>query len=154
MCLLIGYGNPLRGDDRLGWYLAEIFEHRGQVIICTQLTPELAEPMSRAEQVIFIDARVGDTAGEVISEKVVPLPTSGAFTHHVTPASLLAASHELYGALPPALLISVTGVSFEYGRDFSPSIQIRLPEITKHVDEAIKFFQGTTSVQLKRSIHD
>ena len=58
--LIIGYGNPLRGDDGLGWRAAEqlaeiIPQSEAEVIACHQLTPELAEPISRARLVIFID---------------------------------------------------------------------------------------------------
>jgi hydrogenase maturation protease len=142
MALVIGYGNPLRSDDGLGVYLAEMLKHGEEVITCTQLTPELAEPMSRAEKVIFMDASMGETPGEVTVEQVEPMPTSGAFTHNVTPASLLAAAYELYSAAPQALLISITGASFEYDCNFSPVISARLPEIIKRVDELIRLFSA------------
>lgn len=59
--LIIGYGNPLRGDDGLGWHVAQrlaavLPQHRARIEVCHQLTPELAEPISRADLVIFIDA--------------------------------------------------------------------------------------------------
>ena len=68
--LVIGVGNPLRGDDGLGWHAAEhlrerLVELHATVTSCHQLIPELAEPVSRAERVIFIDARVGPTPGTV-----------------------------------------------------------------------------------------
>jgi len=65
--LIVGYGNPLRGDD--GWdgtppkrcgqpcRIAEI-------ITVHQLTPELAEEASRAELVVFLDARRRAVPGE------------------------------------------------------------------------------------------
>jgi hydrogenase maturation protease len=144
MRLLIGYGNPLRCDDGLGQYIAETLGQGWDVMTCTQLTPELAEPISRAERAVFIDAGVGETPGEVISEKIEPTLISGVFTHNVTPASLLASARELYEASPPALLISITGASFEYGCNLSPTIHARLSEITRRVEEAIAAFQHST----------
>src|SRR5580704_15594719 len=49
--LVIGYGNPLRSDDALGWHASRLLAQAlaGQevdVITCHQLTPELAEPLS------------------------------------------------------------------------------------------------------------
>jgi|SRR5690606_13043174 len=143
MMLVIGYGNPLRCDDGLGQYLAEWLEarwKRAMFITSTQLTPELAEPISRAERVVFLDACVGDIPGVVNCEKVEPLPATNAFTHNVTPASLLASAQELYGAAPPAILITVTAASFEYDDKFSPQITANLPQITATVDKLVTAF--------------
>jgi hydrogenase maturation protease len=143
MMLVIGYGNPLRCDDGLGQYLAEWLEERwkrAMFITSTQLTPELAEPISRAERVVFLDARVGDIPGMVTCENVQPLPANGAFTHNVTPSSLLAAAHELYGASPLAILITVTAASFEFTSEFSPLIRARLPRITDSVASLVDAF--------------
>jgi len=59
--LIIGYGNPLRGDDGAGWQAAGILkerirDERVQVVRSHQLMPEMAEAISRARKVIFIDA--------------------------------------------------------------------------------------------------
>jgi hydrogenase maturation protease len=44
--LLIGYGNPLRGDDGLGWQVADQVARDAdksiKVVATHQLTPELA----------------------------------------------------------------------------------------------------------------
>ena len=50
--LILGYGNPLRSDDGLGWQVAvQLFRTNTSpevlVLPCHQLTPELAEPISR-----------------------------------------------------------------------------------------------------------
>ena len=140
MHLMIGYGNPLRSDDGLGPYLVDMFRHGGEAVTCIQLTPELAEPVSRAEQVVFLDAGISGTPGEVTCEKLKIIPGTGAFTHHVTPASLLVAAQELYGAAPQAVLITVTGASFDYGCAFSPEIRILLPQIVSRVEALITAF--------------
>ena len=58
--LIIGYGNPLRGDDGLGWQvaseLAKCVDALISVVAVHQLTPELAEPVSDADLVIFVDS--------------------------------------------------------------------------------------------------
>ena len=59
--LVIGYGNTLRADDGLGPAVAERLgsewaDEDVGVLSCQLLTPELAEPVSRAEIVVFIDA--------------------------------------------------------------------------------------------------
>jgi hydrogenase maturation protease len=48
--LIIGYGNPLREDDGVGWQVADqlLKNSEGSIKVLTahQLTPELAEPIS------------------------------------------------------------------------------------------------------------
>ncbi len=63
--LVIGIGNPLRGDDGVGWWLAERAEQlppgtptKGPLLVQTvqQLTPELAAELTDVRRVLFIDA--------------------------------------------------------------------------------------------------
>src|SRR5512136_1175751 len=73
--LVVGYGNPLRGDDGAGWQAAERLEAllppaQVNVLIRHQLTPELAEPSSRAELVILIDASCVDPPGQIACREV------------------------------------------------------------------------------------
>jgi hydrogenase maturation protease len=143
MCLIIGYGSPLRCDDRLGPYLAETLAEAWQhttVINSIQLTPELAEPISRAKQVVFIDASLGDMPGTICCKNVVAEPANGAFTHNVTPSSLLAAAETLYGAAPRAILISISAGTLEYGCTFSSLVEALLPQITVTVRAIIDAF--------------
>lgn len=143
MLLLIGYGNPLRGDDGLGPYLAERLEQGWEVLTPLQLMPELAEPISRASRVVFIDARVGKNAGEVICELVMPqASTPPAFTHNATPKSLLYSAQNLYGYAPPAMLITIAGASFEFDIYFSPEIDAALPQIISTVKQALDKFMA------------
>jgi Ni,Fe-hydrogenase maturation factor len=51
--LVIGYGNPLRGDDRVGWVVAErLREVAGVTAVTThQLLPEHADLIQQAAHV-------------------------------------------------------------------------------------------------------
>jgi len=132
--LIIGYGNPLRGDDGFGWHAAlqlsrEPRDEQVQVLALHQLTLELAEPVSRARMVIFLDAREGDRPGEVSVERAGPVDASTAlFTHHLTPSTLLACARVLYGACPESFLVTVCGSVFGYGERLSPAVLEALPQ--------------------------
>lgn len=144
MLLIIGYGNTLRSDDGLGPYIAESLGELDAVIItCTQLSPELAAPISRATGVVFIDAAVGQVPGDVCLQHLISKATDAAFTHRVSPSSLLAAASELYGAAPPAAVISITGASFDYGETFSPIVRGMLPEIVSVTRSMIDQFSSS-----------
>jgi hydrogenase maturation protease len=124
--LILGYGNPLRGDDGFGWRAAERLAGLGrdadiEVRALQQLTPELAADVARAEQVIFIDARRGLPAGRLMEETLAPA-AEASFTHRLEPAGLLAAARDLYGRAPRAVVYWVAGESFEYGERLSPGV--------------------------------
>jgi hydrogenase maturation protease len=141
--LIIGYGNPLRTDDAIGQRMAQIMaqridDDRLRMITAYQLTPELMEPISQARFVVFIDARVGSIPGEVLWENVEPETGGGAFTHHVSPGTLLGAAQDLYGAAPTGILISIVGADFEYGSELSAAFNKMLPDLAERVESIIK----------------
>ena len=137
--LIIGYGNPLRGDDGLGWYAAQrlaavLPHHKAQIETCHQLTPELAEPISRADLVIFIDAEQQAPAGKLSCRHLAPgavLP--GTLSHYLTPLMLLAWAQELYGTCPEAVVLSVSSQSFGCGEELSPCVAAVLPELLERI---------------------
>lgn len=141
--LVIGYGNPLRQDDGLGWEVARQVDQlfapaRIEALTCHQLTPELAELVSRADLVIFIDARDGDGPGRVECHPVIARPDGDStFSHHLSPSTLLGLARSLYGGLPPAWLVSVDGASFGYGSELSPKVRAALPGVVACVRDLV-----------------
>lgn len=140
--LVLGYGNPLRCDDGLGWQVAvQLFRANTspdvEVLPCHQLTPELAEPVSRAEVVLFVDCRRGGSPGEFSCEELCPESGPVPFTHHLSPTALLDLSSELYGACPKAYLVSICGECFEAGESLSSSVEQKLPALRTRVRELI-----------------
>ena len=125
--LVIGYGNPLRSDDGLGWTVAaELFRQNRLpelvVLPCHQLTPELASTIRTAETVVFVDCAHEGTPGQLGCVEVQPGPTHPTFTHDLTPSKLLALTCELFGVCPKAYLLSICGGSFEPGENFSEAV--------------------------------
>jgi hydrogenase maturation protease len=136
--LIIGYGNPLRGDDGLGWHVAErlralIRKPEVEILALHQLTPELMDPISRAGNVIFIDACVGPVPGEIQERSLEPQASGAAFSHHATPAALLAGARALYGHAPQATLITVTGADFSLSDQISDAVSARLDAVVATV---------------------
>ena len=141
--LVIGYGNPLRADDGVGWVVAQqirsVLAEEGlppDVVVLAehQLTPELAEPISRARLVVFVDAREGHHPGRIDCRVVAPIGDGSlAFSHDIDPSSLVQMARLLYGACPTAVVISVEGEDFGYGTDLSPVVQAAVPEVVRRV---------------------
>ena len=122
-CLIVGYGCPLRGDDRVGLAAAHILARRGyRALAVHQLSPELAEPVAGARTVVFLDADARLAPGEVAVERLWPDPVrSGPMEHHSTPQALLALARQLYASEPDAWRIGIGGEDFGFGRRLSPS---------------------------------
>lgn len=137
--LLIGYGNPLRQDDGFGYRVAErLLEEAGEdmhVIACHQLTPELAEPLSRCRTAIFVDAKEGEPVGELEWERVFPSSAAHPlFAHSLTPANLLALAQGLYGSAPAqAYLLTVRSVHFAHGEGLSPAVEEAVAQAVRRI---------------------
>ena len=132
--LIVGYGNPLRGDDALGWTIASELFRKCQspdveVIPCHQLMPELASSMQAAETVVFIDCARDGTGGELRCVEIQPDAGCASFTHELTPAKLLSLTCELFGVCPRTYLLSIVGSCFETGEGLSPEVSANLPQL-------------------------
>ena len=149
--LVVGYGNPMRSDDGVGWQLAvDLFRANQsadvEVLPCHQLTPELTPAVSRADTVIFIDCARGDSPGEIECREVRSESTTVSFTHDLTPAALLSMSSELFGTCPSARLLSIQGENFVAGEDFSRVVAERIPELKAKLQRLVQEALNLTRV--------
>jgi hydrogenase maturation protease len=127
MILIIGYGNPLRRDDGVGWVVIEALQQvKLPNVTCLavhQLTPELSDPMSLAEIVILIDARIEGHVGDIKITPVIAHANTPVMTHHLSPQGLLAMTNWLYDMLPFTILITITGADFGVGEGLSDVVK-------------------------------
>lgn len=154
--LIVGYGNPLRSDDALGWRAAEDLSRRlaspetefeVEVITSHQLTPELADTVSHADVVFFMDAAHGAVPGELTCEAISTPPAdshistslrSAVPSHHCSPHAVLLLAQQLYGAVPRAFALSLCGECFDHGQGLSASVEAALPNLTALVERMIR----------------
>ena len=142
--LIIGYGNLLRGDDAVGCHAAHELEqlYRDaadvEVIASQQLTPELADDVSRSNFVLFLDACSGEYPGTIRRARVMPDAAPSGFTHSLTPASLLTAAEQLYGDAPEAMSLTLAGWSFQLSNRLSPGARQLLPEFIRQARETVQ----------------
>jgi hydrogenase maturation protease len=132
--LLIGYGNPLRGDDGAGWCVADAVRaaapaSRVRVITVHQLMPELADDVAMAERVLFVDAACDTPAGLVSVRPLSPTDRPpGGFTHHYDPSALLGLAHGVAGRGPGSAWLLTVGVAgLDCGEPLSPPVAAAVP---------------------------
>jgi hydrogenase maturation protease len=141
--LVIGYGNILRRDDGVGWAAArrladQLPDEIASVMTVQQLLPELAEPVSHAKLVIFIDADAQLSGGAFARRDVESVIQRGkAIGHHQTPEGILRLADNLYGHSPRAVLYSIGGTDFSFGCALSPSVQVALRKVVHEIVDAV-----------------
>jgi len=138
--LVIAFGNRLRGDDAVGWVVADALRDDVRmdpvdVLAVHQLTPDLASEVTNASQVIFVDARLDPALapGVVTVGVVVPDAVAGSMTHHVDAGTILSLAEALYGVRPPAVAVSVTIQSVEPGADLCAAVSASVAQLVETV---------------------
>jgi hydrogenase maturation protease len=124
--LVIGYGNTLRGDDGVGPRVAEAIEKLNlpgvRTLACQQLSPEYADPVSRAHTVVFVDAAV-DAPREVQLRKLEPGETSQLMAHAADPRTMLALARDVFGHVPQAWWLTIPAMNLDFGEKLSPETE-------------------------------
>ena len=142
--LVVGYGNPLRGDDGFGCSAARLLAadprlEAATVLTLHQLTPELATDIASASLVVLVDTSVDGAPGSVAVRSIQPRQDSPLpWSHHLDPAALAGLAHALYDHVPPIVLISVAGAAFAHGDRLSPALQRVLPEVVDKVARVVE----------------
>jgi hydrogenase maturation protease len=133
--LVIGYGNPSRGDDAIGPLFLERLEAmraRDSDLDCFdtltdfQLQVEHAMDMHGYEQVVFVDAAVN--LDRPFRFEILHAARDGSYTTHaLNPAAVLAVYEEFYGIpSPESCLLSIHGDRFDLGDDLSETARASL----------------------------
>ncbi len=147
--LLIGYGNPGRGDDGLGPALAAEIEALGirglTVDIDYQLTVDHAALIAAHDLVVFADAMVGLAVPFRLARVDDAQPTSLG-SHRVSPEAALALAGLLFGQAPPGWMLAIAGKEFgEVKEGLSPSARANL-------GGAVAFLRGWIAAEIAKGL--
>ncbi|MBM3908384.1 MAG: hydrogenase maturation protease [Gemmatimonadetes bacterium] len=125
--VLLGYGNPSRGDDALGpalltrvrQWIVERPDLDVRVVEDFQLQVEHALDLVDADLVLFVDADASAHAPFCLRRTKEQRDTSYT-THELSPEAVLHVVHEITGsAPPPAWVLGVRGEQFTLGEEMS-----------------------------------
>lgn len=156
--LVIGFGNLDRADDGVAFHIINAFRREmGQEplpenetgldalgssvdsVFIGQLVPEMIELLAGYDRVVFIDAHVEPTLDELHCGVVLPDDAGLTFTHHISPATLLAFFEALYGRHPDGYLVSVHGHDFDFQRDLSPATAVLVAPAVERIMSLVSF---------------
>jgi hydrogenase maturation protease len=128
--LVIGIGNPSRGDDALGPRLVERLEAMAlpgvECLTDFQLQVEHALDLAGRMRVVFVDATVdGNDAFSL--QPIAPARDASFTTHALSPAAVLDTWVALDGGpLPDARVLAIRGERFELGSPLSRTAESNL----------------------------
>ncbi len=142
--VVIGYGNPGRGDDALGpeclhrlmalqklrpnWSAIELIED-------LQLNPEHAVDLLDRELILFIDADVSCPPPFTFT-RLQPARDTSYSTHVMSPAAVIHVYEEVYGRqAPPSFLLSLRGQNFELGAPMSANAETNLESACRFCEQ-------------------
>ena len=143
--LIVGLGNPILGDDGIGWQVAEAVQaglnDPDVEVLCLSLGGlALMEHLAGYRRVLIIDAMTsGAPAGTLHRMTVQELDELSvqhtASVHDLSLSAALALGRELGLDLPGE--IRVIGVEtqpeFEFGETLSPAVKCKVPQIVELV---------------------
>jgi hydrogenase maturation protease len=140
MPLLLAWGNTLRGDDGVGWHVADAVRALAgtapvTVITAHQLAPELAEPVAAASVVVFVDAACDVAPGTLAVRPVAPAmaPAPGMTQHEYHPAEVLRLARAVFGSAPAAWLITIGVADLDGGAGLSPAVSAAVPHAAARI---------------------
>lgn len=155
--IVVGYGNIDRADDGVAYEVINVLRrHLGQKmliegdtgldelgsgtdsIFLPQLMPEIMEVLIGYDQIIFVDAHVGTNTKDLNCVPVAPEYVSSTFTHHMTPASLLAFLQVLYNQEPAGHIVSLRGHNFDFKRMLSSGTRSLVPAAIEKILKLLK----------------
>lgn len=140
--LVIGLGNPLAGDDGIGWHLAERLRDDPRLPAHTDVLQgadllRLEDELADRPLVVLLDALLDDgEPGRVLRfDELEGLDDHGGSVHHLPPAQALRLLRCLYPALRsvPVLFLGVTIHDVKMGTGLSPSLHDRVAPILEEV---------------------
>lgn len=114
--LLLGFGNPARGDDALGPACIQEIERQAIPNVTTeadyQLSVEDAATIAQYDIVIFVDAALqGDEPFSFA--RISPQREFTLSTHAVSPEMVLGMAVDFFNAQTDAYILGIRGYSFE-----------------------------------------
>ena len=140
--LILGWGNPGRGDDGLGPEFIRVVEDLRlpgvEVGSNYQLQVEDAAEVARFRRVLFVDADRTGAAPFWLRPLHAQVSGLSFSTHSVAPAAILALGRDLFGAAPEAWILGIRGYEFdEFREQLSEEARSNLDQAVKHVKSAV-----------------
>ena len=146
--LVLGLGNPLRGDDGVGSRVVDELTRRQlpetvQIVDVGTAGLDLLHMMEGAEQVVIVDAAdLGRESGQFVRftphEAQLVQATNGFSLHKTSLSEVLALADALGRTLPEMVIFGVQIANIGWGEGLSPAVETAIPALVDAVIEEIE----------------
>lgn len=142
--LLLGYGNPGRGDDGLGPALAESIAARNLPNVTVdsdyQLTVEDGLAVAQHDVVVFADATEDQGVSTVRIQPVHPDGNAASFSSHsVEPPEVMTLATSMFGAKTRGYVLEIRGFEFnEFRESLSENARANLEKAIELIETIIQ----------------
>ena len=154
--LIIGYGNPDRGDDGAALHVVNRLRMRlGQpplveddgglgdlgrdtAVFVPQLVPELAVDAAAYESIVLVDAHVTEELRPVVYLRLQPEYHPPTLSHQLSPSMFAWLVQAASGKNRSAFLVSLRGHCFEQQRGLSPATAALVDPAAEKVLELLR----------------
>ncbi|MCK6544957.1 hydrogenase maturation protease [Myxococcota bacterium] len=143
--LVVGLGNPLRGDDGLGARVVELLS--GVEGLDTRAehgpTPELAEEIAHYARVVFVDAAVCDAGASEGASELVPVVALGASAarsvlgHALDVPTVVRLARELFDFRGEAYVCGLRAERFDRPFALTPAAEARAHDAAARLRELV-----------------
>ncbi len=144
--LIVGLGNPLRGDDGIGPRVVEELLQRElpdnvEVVDGGSGGLDLLQLLENREQAVVIDAaRMGRDPGQFtrFTPEEVHLSPRSFSPHHASLVEVMTLAHALGLSLPQIIVFGVQPAKMDWGEGLSPNVENALPELIDAILQEIR----------------
>lgn len=154
--LVVGVGNPSRGDDAAGpcfvEHIAELLSddvRQGRLDVLTdfQLQIEHALDLKDRERVVFVDASV-QVEPPFSFDRISPERDESHSSHAMSPRAVLEVHQRIFGLPPDAWCMAIHGQRFELGEPLSAATRSALSQALDHFVKWYRTEQGSPNPQV------
>ena len=157
----MGYGNIDRQDDGVAWYvlyeikqilspekkldpgdIVSLGKDQPDLFFYPQLTPEIADIASDYDAVCFVDCHTGSFPEDIRITEIESHYQTSAFTHHMTPGTILALIEMMHHKKIGGLLVSVKGYEFKFDQTLSSNTQELIKPAVKQILTWVEKIKG------------
>jgi hydrogenase maturation protease len=139
--VVAGYGNPLRGDDGVGWRVAEAVAEKWGDRVCVlmgqQPTPEWAPVLAAADVAFLVDATREAVQGLCVRQLEPVVGGQLLDGHALGPEELLGLAEALYGHAPESYLLLLPTENFDFGEGLSPTTALAAERALRFLDRRL-----------------
>lgn len=129
--VIVGVGNPDRGDDAVGWRVVELLEGSVESCVSAGEPAALVEAFRDHDRVVIVDASLtGATPGTIAVGQPGAGASPGATSSHGLGVEAAIELGRALDVLPAELtIVAVEGRCFDHGSPLSPEVESAAQEV-------------------------